>query len=117
MHPLRISHMCVASSLGNGRDALLAALQSGRGGLRPCTFEASAVPTYVGAVDALDAMELSADLALFDCRNNRLAELALRQDGFEVAVRAARLRHGATRIGLFLGTSTSGILEDRKSVV
>ncbi len=111
MHPLRISHMCVASSLGNGLDALLAALQSGRGGLRPCTFEASAVPTYVGAVDALDAMELSADLALFDCRNNRLAELALRQDGFEVAVRAARLRHGATRIGLFLGTSTSGILE------
>jgi 3-oxoacyl-[acyl-carrier-protein] synthase-1 len=51
------------------------------------------------------------DLRAFDSRNNRLAQLALRQDGFEEAVAAARTRYGARRIGVFLGTSTSGLLE------
>ena len=111
MHPLRLSHICVASSLGLGLDALHAALRSGHSGLRPCTFEATTVPTHAGAIDALDDMQLADGLAVFDCRNNRLAELALRQNGFEAEVRAARSRHGAARIGLFLGTSTSGILE------
>ena len=46
----------------------------------------------------------------FDCRNNRLALLALEHDGFLAAVAAARQRLGAARIALFLGTSTSGIL-------
>ena len=52
-----------------------------------------------------------ATLAGFDCRNNRLAALALRQDGFMAAVAAARARHGAGRIGVFAGTSTSGLLQ------
>jgi len=50
-------------------------------------------------------------LANFDCRNNRLALLGLAQDGFAGAVRAASEKYGAQRIGVFLGTSTSGILE------
>ncbi|MBP2306697.1 3-oxoacyl-[acyl-carrier-protein] synthase-1 [Azospirillum melinis] len=50
------------------------------------------------------------ELADFDCRNNRLAEMALHTDGFAAAVADARERYGADRIGVFLGTSTSGIL-------
>ena len=46
-----------------------------------------------------------------DCRNNRLALLGLMQDGFAEAVRAATAKYGAQRIGVFLGTSTSGILQ------
>jgi 3-oxoacyl-[acyl-carrier-protein] synthase-1 len=111
MSPLVLSHMCVATSLGLGQPALLEALRSGRSGLRPCVFEGNSLPTHVGAVDALDDPQLADEYAAFDCRNNRMAELALRQDGFEAAVAAARLRHGGHRIGLFLGTSTSGILE------
>jgi 3-oxoacyl-[acyl-carrier-protein] synthase-1 len=42
---------------------------------------------------------------------NRLVDLALGQDGFAAAVAAARERHGADRIGVFFGTSTSGILD------
>ena len=49
-------------------------------------------------------------LAAFDCRNNRLADIALRTDGFADAVAAARARYGAGRIGVVVGTSTSGIL-------
>ena len=47
--------------------------------------------------------------AAFDCRNNRLARLGLEQDGFATAAREARARYGADRIGVFIGTSTSGI--------
>ena len=50
-------------------------------------------------------------LQKFDCRNNRLAELALRTDGFAEAVQSAAARWGALRVGVFLGTSTSGILQ------
>lgn len=111
MTPLRLSQFCVATSLGAGSESLLAALRSGRSGLTPCRFERTVLQTHVGAIDELDDIAIGGDLAAFDCRNNRMAELALRQDGFEEAVRAARSRYGAHRIGLFLGTSTSGILE------
>jgi 3-oxoacyl-[acyl-carrier-protein] synthase-1 len=47
----------------------------------------------------------------FDCRNNRLALLGLIQDGFDQAVIAAAEKYGRDRIGVFIGTSTSGILE------
>ena len=69
------------------------------------------LPTYVGEVEALADVALPEALAAFDCRNNRLAEMALGEDGFEDAVAAAVARYGARRIGLFLGTSTSGILQ------
>ena len=51
----------------------------------------------------------------FDCRNNRLADLALRTDGFADAVAAARCRYGAGRIAVVLGTSTSGILSTEQA--
>src|ERR1700754_4643078 len=44
-----------------------------------------------------------------DCRNTRLAWLALRQDGFADAVRAVRERYGAARVAVLLGTSTASI--------
>ena len=59
----------------------------------------------------VDAQRLPAQLRIFDCRNNRLAELALRQDGFFDAVEAAAARLGRRRIGVFVGTSTAGIMQ------
>ena len=56
-------------------------------------------------------MQLPAHLADFDCRNNRLALLGWMQDGFAEAVGAAIAQYGAQRIGVFLGTSTAGILQ------
>jgi 3-oxoacyl-[acyl-carrier-protein] synthase I len=111
MHPLRLSNFTLVSSVGAGQAATLAALRSGATGLRPCHFETVDLPTYVGEVAAVDDAVMPPAHAAFDCRNNRLAELALRQDDFEAAVAAAVARYGARRIGLFLGTSTSGILQ------
>jgi len=115
MQSLALNHMCIVSSVGFGQDATLAALRSGRSGLQPCRFETVALPTWTGEIEALDNIRLPPEFAAFDCRNNRLAEIALAQDGFADAVRAAIERYGAARIGLFAGTSTSGILQSEQA--
>lgn len=109
--PLLFSHFTATSCLGAGIDATLAALRAQRGGLAPCQFGDVALDTYVGEVAGVDAVTLPAELAVFDCRNNRLAQLALQQDGFAARVREAAARYGAHRIGVFLGTSTAGVLQ------
>lgn len=86
-------------------------LRTRRSGLSPCIFEDVELETYIAKVEALDAMRVRADLAAYDCRNNRLAQLCLEQDGFVDAISAAKKKYGAARIGVFLGTSTSGILQ------
>ncbi|RAS06775.1 beta-ketoacyl-[acyl-carrier-protein] synthase family protein [Cupriavidus alkaliphilus] len=111
MSPLLFSHFTATSCLGAGLDATLAALRAQRGGLAPCRFGDVALDTYIGEVAGLDAVTLPAALAMFDCRNNRLAQLALEQDGFAERVREAAARYGAHRIGVFLGTSTAGVLQ------
>jgi len=62
---------------------------------------------FVGSVVTPLELAPSADLARYDCRNNRLLLAALAQ--IAPAVDAARERYGAHRIGVVLGTSTSGI--------
>ena len=111
MTRLQLSRFTATSCLGRGLAATLAALRERRSGLAPCTFDTVTLPTFVGEVAGLDAVQLPAALADFDCRNNRLAYLGLMQDGFADAVRAATARYGRTRVGVFLGTSTSGIYE------
>lgn len=87
------------------------ALRTRRSGLIPCAFEDVDLEAYIAKVEALDAYRVRADLSAYDCRNNRLAQLCLEQDGFGDAVDAAKKKYSASRIGVFLGTSTSGILQ------
>jgi 3-oxoacyl-[acyl-carrier-protein] synthase I len=110
MTPLQLTHFTATSCLGSGLAATLAALEQARGGLSPCDFETVELPTYIGEVAGVDATRLPEHLQRFDCRNNRLAQLGLMQDGFEAAVQSAVERFGPARIGVYLGTSTSGIL-------
>ncbi|MDO9188520.1 MAG: beta-ketoacyl-[acyl-carrier-protein] synthase family protein [Sulfurimicrobium sp.] len=111
MTPISITHYTLTSALGHGKAATLAALQADRSGLRPNDFADAPLETYIGRVDGIDEISLPRDLAGFDCRNNRLAQLCLELDGFAAAVAGARERHGPKRIAVILGTSTSGILE------
>jgi len=97
--------------MGRGLAQTLDALRARRGGLAPCSFDTVDLPTFVGEVDGVDAVTLPAPWAAFDCRNNRLALLGLQQDGFEAAAKQAAARHGPQRVGVFVGTSTSGILQ------
>jgi 3-oxoacyl-[acyl-carrier-protein] synthase-1 len=109
--PLLLRAYTATSCLGTGNAASLATLEARRSGLKHCDFETVDIDTYIGAVPGVDAQALPAGLARFDCRNNRLAELALRQDGFAAAVLSAVAEYGARRIGVFIGTSTAGILQ------
>ncbi|GCB05067.1 beta-ketoacyl-[acyl-carrier-protein] synthase family protein [Ralstonia sp. SET104] len=111
MKPVLLTHFTATSCLGRGLDATLDALHGQRGGLTPCDFPRADLDTWIGAVDGADATPVRADLAEFECRNNRLAQIGLTQDGFAAHVEAAKARHGASRVGVFIGTSTSGILE------
>ncbi len=109
--PLFLSSFTAASCIGRGSQETLASLRAQRSGLRACDFETVDLHTYVGIVDGVDATALPAELRRFDCRNNRLAELALREDGCDAAGLRATRRFGRQRVGVFLGTSTSGILQ------
>ena len=109
MKPLKLAAHTLTNALGQGTRATLDGLVANRSGLRACDLEEAPLPTWIGRVDGLEAVRLPEPLRDFDCRNNRLALLALEQDGFIEAMAAARARHGAGRIGVFLGTSTSGI--------
>jgi 3-oxoacyl-[acyl-carrier-protein] synthase-1 len=111
MTPLAITHHTLVTALGHGRDATFEALRSGRSGLVRRGFETADIGSWLGVVEGLDALDWREDLAAYDCRNNRLAELALRTDGFAEAVQAATLRWGVLRVAVFMGTSTSGILQ------
>jgi 3-oxoacyl-[acyl-carrier-protein] synthase-1 len=111
MKPLAITDYTVTSALGAGRGPTLEALRGQRSGLAPAHFLDVELSTWIGQVAGLDRAPLPSALADFDCRNNRLAWLALQQDGFANSVLAARERWGATRVAVLLGTSTSGLLE------
>ncbi|KVD23809.1 beta-ketoacyl-[acyl-carrier-protein] synthase family protein [Burkholderia ubonensis] len=111
MNPLLLSHFTATSCIGRGLDATVAALRGARGGLTRCDFERADLDTWIGAVDGVDAQPVRADLSDFECRNNRLAQLGLTQDGFAERVASAVSRYGAERVGVFVGTSTAGILE------
>ncbi len=109
MEPLCLTRVATVNALGRGIDATHEALVQRRGGLSLCDFENADLRTYVGRVQGLEAERVA--LADYDCRNNRLAQLGLQQDGFEEAVARAREQYGHRRIGVFIGTSTSGIRE------
>ncbi len=111
MKPLLLREYTATSCIGRGAAATLAALLEQRSGLKRCDFDTVRIDTHIGEVPGVDAQRLPKDLQIFDCRNNRLAELALQQDGFFDAVQAAAARWGRRRVGVFIGTSTSGIMQ------
>jgi len=111
MKPLVLTHVSLVNSLGPGIKATLDALQEKRGGLVRCDFHSSELETWVGQVPGVDAIRLPSFLSDHECRNNRLALLGIEQDGFAGGIQSAKNRYGRNRIGLFLGTSTSGLEE------
>jgi 3-oxoacyl-[acyl-carrier-protein] synthase-1 len=109
MRALLMTHYTATSGLGRGCEATLAALDAGRGALRPCRFDTAVLDTQIAEVEGLEELSLPAALQGYDCRNNRLALLALSQDDFDARVRARAAHWGPHRVGVFIGTSTSGI--------
>lgn len=111
VNPVLLSAYTATTCLGRGLEATLTALRQNASGLAPCSFETVALPTWIGEVAGVDAIALPEALRHYDCRNNRLTLMGLETDGFADRVRAATERYGKNRVGVFLGTSTAGILQ------
>jgi 3-oxoacyl-[acyl-carrier-protein] synthase-1 len=111
MKPLLIKNFTATSCIGQGVAATLESLLEQRSGLKNCQFETVDIATHIGEVSGVDDVRLPENLYKFECRNNRLAEFALQQDGFFESVQQAASRVGRRRVGVFLGTSTAGILQ------
>lgn len=111
MIPLQLSAYTLTTCLGRGLEATREAVSAESSGLEPCKFETVQLTTWVGEVEGVDLQKLPDGLTRFDCRNNRLALMGLETDGFTGRVREACARYGVDRVGVFLGTSTAGILQ------
>lgn len=101
-------------ALGSGQPGVAAALLAGdASGMQAQAGWVSGRQLMVGAVTAeLPAMPLGLEAA--HSRNNQLLLAAALQ--IEAPIRAAIARYGAGRIGVVLGTSTSGIHEASLSI-
>jgi len=114
MPPLAIRAYTASTSLGHGLAAQAAALRERRSGLRrndfaPLAPDQAPLDCWIGRVEGVEQAPLPPALAHWDCRNNRLAWLSLNQDGLPQAIAAAVARHGADRVAVIVGTSTSSI--------
>jgi 3-oxoacyl-[acyl-carrier-protein] synthase-1 len=107
--PTSIVACTATTACGHGKAALAGYLKRQRSALTPNDFGPHLLATFVGRVHGVESVQLPAGFERWDCRNNRLAWLGLQGDGFVDAVHAARARHGASRVGVVLGTSTSSI--------
>jgi len=107
--PLAITAFTATSALGHGRGAHADALRNDRGGLRDNDFTRATLPCAIGRVDGLESAPVPDAFGAYDCRNNRLAWHGINADGFLDAARALIERHGADRVALIVGTSTSSI--------
>jgi len=108
MTPLPVSAYTVTSSLGAGRAAHWDALRAERTGLRKLEFDTNTLDCWLGEVATFN-VPLPQRWSQWDCRNNRLAYFALQHDGLLAASATLRERYGSERVGVFIGTSTSGV--------
>ena len=105
--PCAIAQVGVACALGRSIDEVWPRLVAGdRSGIQPRPDLLPESGRAVGAV-AGALPEVPAALAELACRNNQLAWIAYEQ--IAKSVDDARERFGATRIGVVVGTSTSGV--------
>ena len=102
-----IQALGIVSPLGAGLEATRRGLFAGdTSGMRVESGWLPNAPACVGPVTA-ELAPLPAALVEWDCRNNRLLAAAALQ--IRPAIDAALARHGAHRVALVVGTSTSGI--------
>lgn len=110
---LPVTACSVLSACGCGTRSLHEALLTGEHRLQRCELIDLEFPAYVGEIPTARLPQLDARLAAFSTRNTRIALAVLDQeeDGVRAAVQRAVARYGAERVGVIIGTSTSGIYE------
>lgn len=111
---IKIAHYTLTTALGAGKLAQMTPLIADQSGLSPISITPD-VQSFAGPVEGLDTVRLPEFLQHFDCRNNRLAYHSILQDNFLPQVATLREQFGAARGGVFMGTSTAGILSTEEA--
>jgi len=107
------AYQCV-SAAGDDVEALYLSLIDNQSCLKPLRLFDIPFETVVGEVTT-PLPDIRTNLKEYDCRNARLALKALNQGGFRSDVERAIAKYGASRVGLVLGTSTSGIYDSENA--
>jgi 3-oxoacyl-[acyl-carrier-protein] synthase-1 len=115
IEPLAVTTSTLVNACGVGQSAIIDAIKNEKSGLQQCGYPNLEFDTWLGRIVGIENHALEETLRNFSCRNNLLANLALSVDGFRDKVKAATEMYGANRIGVFVGTSTSGIEETEKA--
>jgi 3-oxoacyl-[acyl-carrier-protein] synthase-1 len=104
---LYLNDLGILSAAGNdGREILYRLLAGDRSGLVRTDEYSPGQPFYLGAVQA-ELPEIGEKYSVYDCRNNRLLLAALSQ--IKSTVDSMIKNYGVDRIGVVIGTSTSGL--------
>ena len=114
--PVAITAYQCVSAAGDDTEALWRSLNSNQTCLKPLQLFELPFTTVVGEITS-PLPDIRPELRAYDCRNAKVALRALNQGGFRTAVEQAMARHGAGRVGLVLGTSTSGIYDSEAAYV
>lgn len=107
-----LTHLGIVNALGEDAPSVARALFGGERGFTPCDWVPGR-PTYIAPVTAALAA-VPDSLAPYHSRNLALAITACQQ--IKPRVEALIERHGAERVAVVAGTSTSGIGEGEKAV-
>jgi len=114
IRPVAITAYQCVSAAGDDVDALHQGLIANCSSLKPIRLFDLPFETVVGEVVS-PLPEIRPDLKDYDCRNARLALKALGTGDFRERAEQAIAKHGAGRVGLVLGTSTSGIYDSENA--
>lgn len=109
MAPIAVTAYTATTAVGLGSVSLLNALETRQSGLSPNTTTQWPLSCWLGQVAAIKDVSLPQSAQLLDCRNNRLAWLALQQDRMSEAIERAKDHYGQHRIAIVVGTSTASI--------
>ena len=110
--PVPITAFATASACGVGNKNLFQLLSKHQTALGELSLFDMHFTSPVGEIN-VSLPVINQQLKIFDTRNSRVALLALNhaEDGLRLAIEAARAAYGAHRIGVVIGTSTSGLFE------
>ena len=114
LSPVAITAYQCVSAAGDNVEALYNSLIANRSCLQPLRLFDIPFKTVVGEITS-PLPNIRQSLKAYDCRNARLALKALAQGDFRADLERAIASYGDLRVGLILGTSTSGIYDSENA--
>ena len=111
MKPLLLKSFTATSCIGKGVTATLEALQQQRSGLAICDFETVDIDTHIGEVAGVDDAGCRTICGSSTAATTGWRSWPCSRTVFSTRCSAPAQRWGRQRMGVFLGTSTAGILQ------